>query len=328
MNYFADSAKNNNNGDGLSMANAKRDISAALALITGPVTQDAVINLAGTVASPQTYTETNDRIYIGDFRFTAWAKLIVRPYDWNDSNYNSGLSPYTGVSTWDPTGAKPCVIPKVYVENAQGVVVEGVEISSSESDFGVEINYSSQVTVVYCRFFSCGEGILCMGSDVLSENNYFYQCGIGVVAVQSRLEITGDNFVKDCISSGVVGMNNAQITVSSWSRLPTQHYTLHIRTVTPRKKYAAVVLLANSCLWMEDYTALNPGALRISNIKIISECIVKSKDYVGVMLQSRSVLIGSDDITFSESGLNNGEDTVPADQQFMANADDGSLIVK
>jgi len=328
MNYFADSAKNNNNGDGLSMANAKRDISAALALITGPITEDAVINLAGTVASPQTYTETNDRIYIGDFRFPAYAKLIIRPYDWNDSNYKSGLSPYTGVSTWDPTGAKPCIIPKVYVENSQGVIVEGVEISSGESDYGVQINYSLQVNVVYCRIFSCGEGILAAKSDVLSENNYIYQCGCGIVAVQSSLEITGDNFVKDSISSGVVGMNNAQITVSSWSLLPTQRYTLHIRTVTPRKKYAAIILLANSCLWMEDFTALNPGVLRIANIKIISECVVKSSDYVGVALQSRSVLIGSDDITFSESGLNNGEDTVPEEQQFTTEDDDGSVIVK
>ena len=57
--YFVDSAKADDSGDGLSMANAKKHISAALGLITEPVSDDIVIRLAGTVASPKTYEETD-----------------------------------------------------------------------------------------------------------------------------------------------------------------------------------------------------------------------------------------------------------------------------
>jgi len=113
-NLYCDSAKADDSGDSLSMGNAKKHISAVLALLPNPITDQTIINLAGSLASPKTYTETSGYLDISDIRCTGNGELIIRPYDWNDANYTGDLSPFTGGASWDPKAAKPDGLVKSY----------------------------------------------------------------------------------------------------------------------------------------------------------------------------------------------------------------------
>jgi hypothetical protein len=315
---YVDSSKADDSGDGLAWGTAKKHISAALATLTYPLTDETTIYLKGTTASPKTYEEdANDStLDLTNILLSgADAVLIFQAEEWNPTYYAAGTNPFTGSGALDPTAAKPVVLAmKVVHENAAHVEWRAVEFTTGDISMAAEVGAGCQALFSFCRASASGAGfIVNYGGRMIVENCYATTCGVGVAAANGAwLNLTGDNHLIDNIAFGVGLRHHAQLVVTAWET-NTAFNTLTVKITKPRRKYAALAAAVGSTIYISGDTDdfLFPGSVMV---KLLNAGDSNGPDCVAVKLESKSMLVGAGLITFRDSTIKNGlEDSFPKD---------------
>jgi hypothetical protein len=327
-NYYVDWSKADDSGAGTSWATAKKHLSAMIAALPDPVTDQSIIWMKGTVASPVTYGETGNVIYIAGLQFKgAVAELVVQPEEWQEANYQAGGNPYVSSGgTFDPTATKPVIIPTVLVGRTGPVTLKGLKITSNQA-VGVHSYAGAITTLSYCAVTDiAGAGVSCDTSEVTVLNSYLYNNDYGaVVAHKGILQFQGENTVKDSEKCGVLAQVDSLLQFRAWLTLPSTRYLTKINTTSARNEYQAIKAVINSTVMICDQP--NDDTIQIGQVKILDEHLMQSKDYYGVVLESASRVIGAGNIVFWDANINSGKDTVPPTNRLAAAAAEGITVV-
>ncbi len=327
---YVDSTKADDSGDGLSWANAKKHISAALGILSDPISSSTTIHLKGTVASPQEYVDsTDEQLVIQDLRTTDGATLTIEPEDWSDSNYEDDDDPFNEGGTWDPTCDKPCAIPPLIVSRCE-ITIKGVSIeldSDTDIENGIYVADGGSVSLHYSTVekFEEGAGVSVVRANATVANSYLSENKYGVAsAFHSDVMLWGTNYIDNSEKVGVLALSQSGVHFNAWFGNLADCHTSLIRTSAPRKNYAGIRAIGQSNITIEENILTTVGML--GHVKILNEHLYNSPEHYGVELDSASLLLGMSRISFRDSTIRDGlEDTIPAERQIVGS--DNSTIV-
>ena len=328
--YYVDSGKPDDTGDGLSWGNAKKHVSAAVGLLSDPISDDVTIHMKGTQASPQSYIDITDQeIELEDLNFAAGggASLTFQAENWNQSNYEDDEDPYDAAGNWDPKGTKPCTLPPFKLTRTKNVTFKGVgfEKSDDEHECAVLLAEGSGADFHYCAASDCTIGILSHDhSHAWVYNCHLFENRIGAGANnQSLLNIVGENYFVDNLRIGIMCRQSSTVLVQAWGDDPMKFVT-DLRTTTELLKYTAVKIEMNSSFDIQD-AHLDDDDVDVAHVRVINETAYRSKLYHGVMVGSKSLFTGAENISFADPAVNQGKETVPSDLQIVVK-DDGTAL--
>ena len=135
------------------------------------------------------------------------------------------------------------------------------------------------------------------------------------------------NFLEPLGGSGLVVGGNCHLYIQAWEQKPRDFYTTEVSTSGPRQKYNAVTISTNSVATILDLTDLMGGGFPIiGKLKIIDTSLKAGTEYIGVKLDGRSALINAKNLEFSDPDVNDGEPTLPKEQEIFL-ADGESCVV-
>ncbi|MCC6158538.1 MAG: hypothetical protein IT350_10845, partial [Deltaproteobacteria bacterium] len=80
---------------------------------------------------------------------------------------------------------------------------------------------------------------------------------------------------------------------------------------------SALVILKS----IPDQTTGGPDIPAAAELQILNATLAKSAAYYGIVLTSRSLLVGANQVRFNDEAINQGKDTVPDGQQIVAKTD-------
>jgi len=336
-NYYVRPEGSDSN-DGSTHALAKQRLSAMIAVLEDPITDEVCINMEiGSYSSPNGYSETSGVVQLKNLRCSGPdASLTIRTYKFDDPNctyfdmgsYFGNGDPYGLGSQWNPHAQKPIYLGyRLEIINFSGNInLEGLGMWKSGSPWpmkGLYVENSNDVHVMYCSFGFWAAGVHAARNSIVTfENSFAALCNMAVVGSEgSQIFMVGDNYLEDHVKFGLVCYNNTTAVFRSWPDNLGDHFTTEISTSNPRKRYAAIKALLNSSIIIED-PDLNPTQTTAARIKITNESLLETKEYYGVVLESKSSLIGAEHFTFSDPDINQGKETIPSDKQFK---EDGKL---
>ncbi len=330
--YYVDSNKADDGGDGLAWGTAKKHISAALALCSDPITDNVTIHLKGTPTSPQNYIDATDqKIELIGLNFNAGedVSLTFQVENWNDSYYEDNQDPYNDGGSWDPTATKPCVVPPFKLERTQNVIFNGLDFrcSDDEEDIIAQLTLYSSAAFHYCAFSQGTLGLLVNYFSNAEVNNcYAYDNDMGVASIyRSQVSFAGENYLKDNMRVGVGAMQSSTVVFKVW-RTDTRKYITDIRTTKEILKYSAIRLTTNSSVDIEDSMFVDDD-IDIAHVRIINETSFESVQYFGVVVESQSIFSGAENTSFSDANIRDGKVTIPSDRQIVVNGDEGAVTV-
>jgi Right handed beta helix region len=331
VNYYADSGKADDTGDGLSWANAKKHIQALIDLITvGIVTDDITIHVKGDISVPMIYEED---LKITGIRFIGEdACLVIQTGSatpdttcaWNENNYEGAdKSPFLNTAASDSwnikTDTRPVVITGTFdIEDSGKIEICGVKFDGDSADGKIAVGDDCAVKFVYCHFY--GEQCMTMcqaNSSGQFENCYFQENRCAIMCMsKSVVTLIGDNYIENPWQYGVYAMMGSTVCILPWSEQPLVHFTTEIKTTGGRQKYAAIKAIEMSAVkvWngWEDYD------IEIGHLKIVHESDKIGANYYGVMLESMSLLSGDEKIDFLMKNTKGEDVNIPAAQQIVA----------
>jgi hypothetical protein len=250
--------------------------------------------------------------------------LTIKPWGWNQTNYEGNYDPFaTGsTGTWDPHAEKPIRAQKFAIANCTGSIkIMGLDVfgdATASSDYGFYVDNCRQVTLAYCCSRAWRAGIMAANNSIVNnENSASVLNNIGVVsAYGSYVYLVGMNMFSNNFRYGIVCYNNSVATFRAWALNPGERFGTDIRTSVPRKRYAAIKAMINSSIVIED-PDMKPTLLHEALVSIINECLVQGKEQYGVVLESKSLLVNADHITFSDPSVNEGKPTIPPIRQIV-----------
>jgi hypothetical protein len=348
--YFVDYSKNDDSGDGYPlMADAKKHLSAVLALFTLAIDADITVHVRGDVTAPEDWNYGEDgndtSIDFSSLIFSAGCVLTILTCEYSDPTVNdfdmdayaNGYTPYENATgALDPTATKPCTIPKVIlgdIEN-QDISIMGFAIApyqpTTRQDKGVDFDEETEdVNLVFCKVSNFGIGVYGVeDAEIVLENCFLDNNTYGLVAdAEARAVLSGNNFIRNSLTNGVVLRAGGHLVVTPWSYNRGAFNTLRIDTDIQRSGYAAIHASLGSLIMLEP-----PHRDFFSNdaeqvfIKIINEAAFNAKDYYGIVLESRAMLTGKDNICFTDQSFNQGQPTVPPGSQIVTAAKGNSVV--
>ncbi len=308
----------------------KQHISAMIEALAEPIDDEVTINLAGTVATPETYLETSGKVNMNSLNFEMDATLTIQAETWNQSNYESDDDPYNEGGSWDPTADKPCIVPPFNVEDTKNLTFKGLDFRKSDDNEMVIVHVTehSSATFYYCAF-SQGElnGLLVSFlSNAYANNCFFYHNKVGVVAsYRSVLSLIGANYVADNLRIGIVATQSSTVVFQAW-RDDSLKYVTDIRTTIEILKYTAILIRMNSSIDIEDAWFVDDD-IDIAHVRIVNETAYRSKQYFGVVVESQSIFSGAENTSFADATVNDGKDTIPTGQQIVAKTEEGAIAI-
>ena len=329
--YWVNSTKTDDSGDGLTVGNAKKHISAALGLMTEPVADEIYINLVGTVASPQTYEETGGALMLDGPLFTGGKMLTIQPEIWNPSNYDGLHDPFatTGSGTFGPKAIKPCIIPPLLITRMKKAVFRGVEFAGNvdQSGFGFKADYGTMAEVHYCSATGCEVGFHAQNYSSLELYNVYAHDNenLGVAAVyNSFVRLLGENYLHDNGMAGLACLMHSTVSIEEWVE-SFRRYITEIKTTQDIMKYAGILISRNSIVDIFDKFGEDPRSAAM--VKIIDASAIHSPQYTGVLLSAMSSITGAKYILFPGSSATDSTPSIPAENQFVKE-DESSVIVQ
>ena len=361
--YYVNAVNGNdtNNGssdDGTVNTNAFKTISKAFSTIASDSTDDVTINLAGTLASPMTYTETtsgNAPTFLDLSSYEGKGSLTIMPASFVQSLFMGGTydpcdpTPLSPTLAFNPAGTKPCIIPSVKM--GSGIQLVGVNVKAAATPvakWGV-LYQQAQGMLYHCRIEGHEIGLQGqMGCATLVMSSCFVANGIGAsLQLGAIMALLGQNLFLDNVQGGIRARTGAAIAVGPafdlgvFSNGLTQNPTIaalslnptEIRTTAPRDAYTAIELNLAAAL------VLSTGGLDLSSLssnlpseidgylKIINASGYDSGSYVGVSMDTLSFVLGGDNIIFYENGINGGNPTIPEARQFVQREGRATVVV-
>jgi len=330
--YYVDSVSGNDANSGADWANAKEHLSAGIALLTSPVTDEIIFHLKkGVAGTPYTYEEdANDKMLsIDGITCGAGGSVSVQVEDWSDSDYEEGDSPIGGAS-FDPKEEKLAVLEfSIKIENLTSkIAFKGLQIEEPPSPVaaGVYIEDGCRnIRLVYCEINDFYAGIYVTKSECDIENCYIHENSFGAVAQGAgTLIFIGDNYIGESAKVGILATANSHVYFKAWDEEPLDHFKTYIYTASPRADYKAVMGTVNSTI-MIDSDATNLIAPKVAFLKILNLLKFDQKGYFGIVLESQSLFAGVENVTFRDDNVNEGKDTIPNSNKYKGTG--GSNIV-
>jgi hypothetical protein len=330
-----------------------KHISAAIADLPNPVQpgSDAYVYLRGIIATNEDYNYGADdpsqdtEVDLSSITFGAGGALLIATYyleggtaeKFDLDKYANGLCPYfDGSGALDPTAAKPCTIPQVVLGNnvSQDISILGVAIapyqSTSRTDKGVDFDEETEdVNLVFCKVSNFGIGVYGVeDAEIVLENCFLDNNTYGLVAdAETRAILAGNNFIRNSLTNGIVLRAGAHLVLMPWNHNRGSFNNLRIYTDVQRSGYAAIQASLGSLIMLEpahrDFFTNDADQVFI---KIINEAAFNAKDYYGIVLESRAMLTGKDNICFTDQSFNQGQPTVPSGSQIVTAASNNSVV--
>jgi hypothetical protein len=208
--YYVDSTKANDSGDGLSWGNAKQHLSAALALIDEELTADVTIHLKSGSSQPA---------YTGDCSLAgiraavgSSAKLFIERDVFYLANYNAGGDPFTAptgttIPPWVDVATADFQLDlqlQITFEDCHVVGLRGLAFSPNSSGEALTLLPPTMVTAQYCRFNGPIIGAVVMYDALFTaENCYFQGNQLAAFAIYGgKVHLIGDTTIKDPVLGG------------------------------------------------------------------------------------------------------------------------------
>ncbi|NLH47035.1 MAG: hypothetical protein GX444_00370, partial [Myxococcales bacterium] len=283
-NYYVDADKADDTGDGLTMGNAKKHISAVLELLSFPLTAETIIHLKkDTTAS---YEETSGYLVFSNVtRQGVIPLLVIQSENWNQTYYAADLDPITGTGALAPTAAKRCTL-TAGILVCEGSVVEfrGLAVEPETSRAAFQVTGYSRARFIYCRADNAEVGFLAnKHASAVLQNCCADTCDHGAAAVEkATMEVEGNNFFLESKVAGLTAYLDSVVTVNPWDEHPSDYCTLEIRTTAKalRRNYAAILVKLRSTVAVSGTgdEALHPG---VAIVKIIKEDPTLQETYYG-----------------------------------------------
>ncbi|MCZ7586997.1 MAG: hypothetical protein M5R36_28645 [Deltaproteobacteria bacterium] len=334
-NYYADFLSGNDANDGESWGNAVQHISKAVELVAalGTITEGITVWLKGTLAAPQTYTETSGKVDLSRLVFGPDGSLTFKTEVFNTTNYASGdADPYNasdGAGDWNPKADKPVTVPPFDIEKCKNVEFYGIAFMSTNASTGraaAEVTEYSEVRMHYCAAEEGVVGFLAAKYSTLELYNvYAHDCRIGAAGIEfANLKVIGENFIEDNLRIGVLGWQNALVSFEAWEDDPTKYVTT-IKTATPILKYYGILIRMNSTMDIRDAIFVDDDT-DIAHVKILNGTAYKSDQYYGLAAESGSVATGIENLSFADANILDGKDTILEANQVVVTG--GAATVK
>jgi hypothetical protein len=209
----------------------------------------------------------------------------------------------------------------------RGLAVMGNGIGAGGA--GVRVFAGAGPAMDYCAMAYCGYGVSAdVNAGVMLTNCAVVRCGIGVQARNgSTIFLTGDNYIYDNILIGIQALWKSQVAINPWSVMPTQHYTTDISTHEPTGAYSAIHAEGQSLIRVIDVDP-NPLAERVAAVRILNPGLFKNDQYFGVSLESGSMFIGAQRVSFSMPINDQWTLTVPMARQFVTDDSQTSAVIR
>jgi hypothetical protein len=326
--YFVDADKADDSGDGYpAMANAKKHLYAVIALLESPITSNITIHLKADTTDP----------YVGDttifgLNCVGSARLYIQTEVWNDNNYDSGqYDPFdadNNEGTFDLDGTKHVDIQHlIAVEACNFLELRGLGFTgeSGVAIAGVLVLPGAKVKAKYCRFDDANAKAVGAGGQLDLENNYYYENMVAVVSAgQGRVDLLGDNLIEDPLMQGIHAVGRSRVHIAPWLLHPKTSYQTEIRTnQPPAKDFVAVSLKMDSLLSVQepDLYAWEVNAAKLA-IRNLNKTLTKA--YRGVVLGSRSMVTGADQIECTTLDANGDTVPIPSGQAIVENEEEGT----
>lgn len=258
-------------------------------------------------------------------------KLVFEPKLFLESSYLSGkYSPFDASVSQGEFGIeledKPVINKsKISIANCNNVVIRGFhiydDVQDGVTDRNVQVMNSSGIFFQYNRFEGLGAGLQAyLNNMVFVENCCFKDQKIGILCTGfSRLILSGDNSIIDALFRGIYAMVDSTVWIFPWTARSREFYTTRIKTTKATVgKYAAVEAGANTTIFV---TPVSPHEVSpipaIGKLEVINDFTSLSDDYRGIILNSRSLLVGKSNCTFTTLDSKGWTTEMPIAQQVV-----------
>ena len=173
------------------------------------------------------------------------------------------------------------------------------------------------VVVHYCSGTDCSLGFVATDfSDMSLYNVYVHENRIGVVSgFRSLVRIIGQNYINDNQRFGVAATHNSTVLFMAWEDNPSKYVT-QIKTTVQLLKYAAIKAQYGSTVDVMD-SYIEDDDIPVAHVQILNATAYRSSQYFGVALDSLSLITGTENLSFADPAINDGQDTVPKGQQIV-----------
>jgi len=318
--YYVDSTKVDDSGDGLSMGNAKKHISAALGLVANPLTEVTTIHLM----TGDVYTEENGLVSFRNIHpANEEAKLIIQPSNWMEGSYESAANPFGGAEPFDITGDKPLSLEICfYFNNCGGIELRGLHFDPN--DDGKEMNVkaaggNSEIVFKYCSFQCADMGLIVSGPSMVSFEMCFFIGNVYTLTAANgaTVALAGDNLFADPMLGALRAIDRASINVNPWQYGKGRYYTTTINTTTTHKEEFHAILLQDASSLRIPGDPMFPLDIYHGRVVVNHDGTKLPKNYYGVKLESKSLVSGADNFEFTMKNLKGETVEMPVAQQIM-----------
>jgi hypothetical protein len=327
--YYVDADSGSDSNDGTSWAQAKKHIQAAVDLITGFVTDETIIHLK----SNTTATYTEDVEISGVRSLGKGARLVIQPEVWNEANYEQAKGdPFNeteGAGDFDIKADKPVILElTMRIHNSDNVDLHGLCFESNDSEAALAVQGSSIVGAKYCRFdgldTSAGADF---GAKLWLENNYFLNNRIAAGALnKSFVLLVGDNYIEDPVKYGIYLAHNSTLAFTAWPENPS-YFTAEIKTLSPKsQEFHGVRLVGGSFLCISDQS-FYPGVQFPGRLHVRNAIQPLYKEYYGIMLESKSMVFGASNMSFTTLNAKGEQIDMPEAQQIVCAPDEDTTLI-
>jgi hypothetical protein len=335
LDYYVDSVSGDDGTGTGASGSPWKTIAKAISALATPVVDTTTIHLIGTLANPQTYDAAN---FVG-VQCLGGAAVILKPDIFNISNYAQGIDPFGSSGSLNPTGAKPVLLQGImspaisFRQGSSGVVCLGLELTSPPTiGFmgSVTLKEASSAALFYSRVKEAGTGLAVEAASTLAFENGHLLNNIMMGAYcldRGELILSGDNTFTECGNMGVYLYHNSSLLIKPSDSDPRKYFTSLFETLSPRLKYKAIWAAGNSVVNILDLTEVTNMPL-MGYLKILNRNLYDSPNYIGIVLEGRSLLLNAKNISFSDPAINQGLPTVPVSQQIVAAADEDCTVVE
>ena len=316
-------------------------------LLSGPITADTTIHLAGSLTAPSTYDylalDLTGVICMPGVTLAwqpyFWTSIGSSPTEWSDPDYCQGNDPYGGSSAVDPlNGVRPCMFSGgITVANGANNVFRNIGIMPAAGPGALSYGLLADgcaVSMIYCVVGPLAPtpvsvGFCAVGGAVLTvENSLVSDVNAGAIVVGAALTLAGNNWFVDCGAVGVQAWADARVVIQPWygPGLPSWRTTT-IQTASPRAAYKAIWASASKIIIL-DMTPL--GVTNRAQLQIIKQDLHGNDEYYGVVLEAQSLLLGAKLVMFTNPALATTQpafETVPAGNQIVLKPGQGCVRI-
>lgn len=336
--YYINPDRPDDTGNGLSWATAKKTIQGLVDILTGPVEGETKVYLA----ADATAAFSGDVQMRGISAIGEDAKLVFEPRStdnstvvWNEDNYEGHTySPFESTETgaFDITADdKPVELPLQFdIRDCRHVEFRGFKIIGTSGFVLAQltlINSASGVKFVYCRHEEKSTGIASLGnSNVDAENCYFLRNNVAVYAGHGgNFNLIGNNYIVEPYKHGILGWMGGNLLVSPWDE-SFDYYTTEVRTNLSRPSFEAIKLVGKSVMsiW-QGFGLLDE--ISIGKVRVYNANRVLSPKYLGVVLESQSMVVGASQFEFLTLNAKSEDQNMPAAQRFVAARGERCLVI-